>query len=189
MPPSAAIIALIVVAAALLLFVLLLFFIGYKKCPSDKVMVIYGKVGKNADGSNKSCKCIHGGAAYIVPFLQAYAFLDLSPITVEIDLPEVLTKDDVTLQIAVRAAVGASTDEALMINAAERLLNLSQNEIKEMCTDILESQTRLLISEKDSAEIKAHRQRLATDLHDLLSSVCDQIGIRIINLNLSKIQA
>ena len=47
-----------------IVFSLLLFLIKrYKKCPSDKVMVIYGKVGSNKDGSTRSAKCIHGGAS------------------------------------------------------------------------------------------------------------------------------
>ena len=47
-----------------IVFSLLLFLIKrYKKCPSDKVMVIYGKVGSNKDGSTRSAKCIHGGDA------------------------------------------------------------------------------------------------------------------------------
>ena len=41
-----------------IVFSLLLFLIKrYKKCPSDKVMVIYGKVGSNKDGSTRSAKC------------------------------------------------------------------------------------------------------------------------------------
>ncbi|MBR4873716.1 MAG: hypothetical protein IKV00_07755, partial [Clostridia bacterium] len=30
----------------------------YKKCPSDKIMVIYGNVGTNKDGTSRSAKCI-----------------------------------------------------------------------------------------------------------------------------------
>ena len=30
----------------------------YKRCPSDKVLVVYGKVGKG-----QSARCIHGGGA------------------------------------------------------------------------------------------------------------------------------
>ena len=37
----------------------------YRRCPSDKILVIYGKTGKNREGSISSARCIHGGAAFI----------------------------------------------------------------------------------------------------------------------------
>ena len=50
----------------------------YKRCPSDKILVIYGKTGRHG-----SSKCVHGGAAFIWPVFQNYAFLDLTPISIE----------------------------------------------------------------------------------------------------------
>ena len=75
-----------------IVFSLLLFLIKrYKKCPSDKVMVIYGKVGSNKDGSTRSAKCIHGGAAFIWPVIQSYEFLDLTPMSISVDLENAST--------------------------------------------------------------------------------------------------
>ena len=62
----------------------------YKKCPSDKIMVVYGSIGKNKDGTNRSAKCIHGGAEFVVPVFQSYAFLDLTPISIQVDLKNAL---------------------------------------------------------------------------------------------------
>ena len=64
----------------------------YRKCPSDKVLVIYGKVGTDKDGQTRSAKCIHGGAAFVVPVLQAYQYLDLTPISINVDLKNALSK-------------------------------------------------------------------------------------------------
>ena len=72
---------------AVLLFALVIMLVSrYKKCPSDRVMVIYGKVGSNKDGSTRSAKCIHGGAAFIWPVVQSYEFLDLTPLSISVDL-------------------------------------------------------------------------------------------------------
>ncbi len=49
----------------------------YRKCPSDKILVIYGKVGTTQDGQQRSAKCIHGGASFIWPVIQSYEYLDL----------------------------------------------------------------------------------------------------------------
>ncbi len=43
----------------------------YKRCPSNRVLVIYGKY----TGSPTGTRCIHGGAAFVLPLVQDYAFL------------------------------------------------------------------------------------------------------------------
>ena len=65
--------------AILFIFILLVTMIKrYKRCPSDRILVVYGKVG-----GGESAKCIHGGAAFIFPVIQDYQFLDLTPISIE----------------------------------------------------------------------------------------------------------
>ncbi|HEY9489375.1 MAG TPA: flotillin family protein, partial [Chryseosolibacter sp.] len=39
----------------------------YKRCPSDKILVVYGRTG------GTSAKCIHGGGAFIWPVIQDFA--------------------------------------------------------------------------------------------------------------------
>ncbi|MGN0588724.1 MAG: flotillin family protein, partial [Ruminiclostridium sp.] len=64
----------------------------YRKCPSDKVLVIYGKVGSDKSGQARSAKCIHGGAAFIFPIIQSYQYMDLTPISINVDLKNALSK-------------------------------------------------------------------------------------------------
>jgi flotillin len=50
----------IITAIGVIVFSFLVFIVSrIKKCPSDKILVIYGKVGNNNDGSSKSAMCIH----------------------------------------------------------------------------------------------------------------------------------
>ena len=54
------------VALAILVFILLMFLASrYKRCPSDKILVIFGKVGQN-----QSAECIHGGGTLVWPLIQ-----------------------------------------------------------------------------------------------------------------------
>ena len=55
----------------ILVLVILIIATRFKKCPSDKIMVVYGKVSKNSDGTSRSAKCIHGSVTFIVPSVQA----------------------------------------------------------------------------------------------------------------------
>ena len=105
----------------------------YRKCPSDKVLVIYGKVGIDKNGQTKSAKCIHGGAAFIVPVIQSYQYMDLTPISINVDLKNALSKQNIRIDVPSRFTVGISTEPGVMQNAAERLLGLKLVEIQETC--------------------------------------------------------
>ncbi len=96
----------------------------YKRCPSDQILVIYGKVG-SIDGLDTSSKCIHGGAAFIWPVIQQYEFLDLTPISINVDLRNALSKQNIRVDVPSRFTVGISTEAGVMQNAAERLLGFT----------------------------------------------------------------
>ena len=79
-------IVILVCAIALILFTTLIVIVSrYKKCPSDKIMVIYGAaIGNNHDGTPRTAKCIHGGAAFVVPIFQSYEYMDLTPMSISV---------------------------------------------------------------------------------------------------------
>ena len=88
---SPSVVITIVVVAVVLFSLLLVALTRYRRCPSDKILVIYGRVGKNKDGTNRSAKCIHGGAAMVIPIIQSYEYLDLTPISINVDLTNALS--------------------------------------------------------------------------------------------------
>ena len=128
-----------IIVIAVLVFVVTLAAIlrRYKRCPSDKILVIYGKTGKNKAGGVSSARCIHGGAAFIWPVFQSYAFLDLKPISIECNLTNALSKQYIRVDVPCRFTVGISTEPENMTNAAERLLGLTIENIQNLATDIL----------------------------------------------------
>lgn len=124
------------VGAVVLLAALITILSRYRKCPADKVLVIYGKVGSDASGKTRSAKCIHGGAAFIVPVLQSYQYMDLTPISISVDLKNALSKQNIRIDVPSRFTVGISTEPGVMQNAAERLLGLKLSEIQELAKDL-----------------------------------------------------
>ncbi|MBQ9111959.1 MAG: flotillin family protein, partial [Clostridia bacterium] len=125
----------------------------YKKCPSDKIMVVYGSIGKNKDGTNRSAKCIHGGAEFVVPVFQSYSHIDLTPISIQVDLKNALSRQNIRVDVPSRFTVGISTEPGVMQNAAERLLGLQLSEIQELSKDIIFGQLRLIIATMDIEEL------------------------------------
>jgi len=161
-------------------------FARYKKCPSDKILVVYGKVAK-VDGQHQSSKCIHGGAAFIWPVIQAYHFLDLTPLSIEVNLRNALSKQNIRVDVPSRFTVGISTEPGIMQNAAERLLGLQLTEIQELAKDIIFGQLRLVIATMDIEEINTDRDKFLANVTANVEAELKKIGLRLINVNVTDI--
>ncbi|MCH5162951.1 MAG: flotillin family protein [Clostridiales bacterium] len=177
------------IIAGVLLIILLVALLAkrYKKCPSDKIMVIFGKVGKAQDGTARSAKCIHGGAAFVWPFFQGYSFLDLAPISIQIDLKNALSRQNIRIDVPSRFTVAISTEPGVMQNAAERLRSLPINEIQRLAEDIIFGQLRLIIATMDIEEINTNRDKFLEAVSLNVEGELKKIGLRLINVNVTDI--
>ena len=179
---------LILIIVAVLFVTLAAILKRYRRCPSDKILVIYGKTGKNASGSISSARCIHGGAAFIWPVFQDYAFLDLKPISIECNLTNALSKQNIRVDVPCRFTVGISTEPEVMTNAAERLLGLRPEDIQNIATDILFGQLRLVIATMDIEEINADRDKFLAAVSQNVEAELRKIGLKLINVNVTDIR-
>ena len=171
------------VAALLFIFIILIVLIKrYKRCPSDRILVVYGKVG-----GGQSAKCIHGGAAFIVPVFQDYEFLDLTPISIEVNLVNALSKQNIRVNVPSRFTIGISTEPGVMQNAAERLLGLGQNEIQELAQEIIFGQLRLVVASMDIEEINNDRDKFLTNISQSVETELRKVGLKLINVNITDI--
>lgn len=170
--------------AVVIVFALLMGILSrYRKCPSDKILVIYGKVGSDKNGQARSAKCVHGGAAFIMPIIQSYQFMDLTPISINVDLKNALSKQNIRVDVPSRFTVGISTEPGIMQNAAERLLGLRMNEIQELAKDIIFGQLRLVVATMEIEEINNDRDKFLVAVSNNVEIELKKIGLRLINVN------
>ena len=83
-----------------------------KRCPDDKLLVVYGK------GPGR---CLHGGWTFVLPLIQDYRYMSLEPI--EVSAPD-------SSQLPITVKISTETAE-MMSNAMVHLLGLSTSEIQE----------------------------------------------------------
>ncbi|ADY53549.1 band 7 protein [Pseudopedobacter saltans DSM 12145] len=179
---------LIVVLAVVLFVTVAAILSRYKRCPSDKILVIYGRTGKNKEGGISTARCIHGGAAFIWPVFQDFAFLDLKPMSIEANLTNALSKQNIRVDVPCRFTVGISTDPEVMSNAAERLLGLPMQNIQELVKDLLFGQLRLVIATMDIEEINADRDKFLTNVANNVDNEIKKIGLKLINVNVTDLR-
>ena len=162
-------------------------FSRYKRCPSDRILVIYGKVGKDRAGVTQTARCVHGGAAFIWPIIQDYSFMSLTPIQIEVDLKNALSKQNIRINVPSKFTVGISTEPEVMQNAAERLLGQPVEHIQTLAEDIILGQLRLTIATMDIEEINADRDKFYTNISTNVGDEIKKLGLKLINTNITDI--
>src|SRR5262245_59497976 len=174
---------LIPVAVALVFFsILLMLMKRYRRCRSDQVLVIFGKVG----GGNTS-RCIHGGAAFVWPLIQDHAYLSLEPIQIEIPLKGALSAENIRVSVPSVFTVAIGTDLEVMNNAAIRLLRLSTEHTKQQAGDIIFGQLRQVIASMHIEEINKDRDKFLQNIQTSLEPELKKIGLVLINVNITDI--
>lgn len=173
----------LILVGALILFVTIVSLISrYKRCPSDKILVIYGKTG------GSSARCVHGGGAFIWPVIQDFAYLDLKPISIEANLTNALSRQNIRVDVPCRFTIAISTEPDSMGNAAERLLGLSPDQIQELSKDILFGQLRLVIATMTIEEINSDRDKFLDNISKNVDTELKKIGLKLINVNVTDIR-
>lgn len=155
----------------------------YRRCPSDKILVVYG----NKSGRS-SAKCIHGGGAFVLPVIEDYAYLSLTPIGIDANLTNALSRQNIRVDVPCRFTVGISTDPDSMLAAAERLLGLQSSQIQEMARDILFGQLRLVIATMSIEELNSDRDKFLEAITANVEVELKKIGLRLINVNVTDIK-
>lgn len=172
-----------IVAAALILFGLLMIVVKrYKRCPSNKILVIFGKIG-----AGQSARCLHGGGAFVWPLIQDFDYLTLDPIQIEIPLKGALSLENIRVNVPSVFTVAIGTDAPTMQNAAIRLLGLEGRAIMKQAEDIIFGQLRQVIASMKITDINADRDKFLEAIQRSLEPELRKIGLVLINVNITDI--
>ncbi len=153
----------------------------YRRCPSNKILVIYGRTGSGA------AKCVHGGAAFVWPLFQAYDYLDLEPFVVPIDLANALSQENIRVTVPTTVTAAVSNQPGIMENAAVRLLGQGSEQIRTQAQDIIIGQMRAVIATMKIEDINRDRQAFMAKVNEAVAVELEKIGLAVINVNIRDI--
>ncbi|MDD3886269.1 MAG: SPFH domain-containing protein [Victivallaceae bacterium] len=171
-----------VMAGLVLLMIFISLVTWYRKCPSDRIMVIFGKTG-----GNRPARCIHGGAKFVWPVIQDYGYISLRPLQIAVNLDNALCKQNIRINVPSVFTVGVSTDPEVMGNAAERLFGQTPEAITELAKDIIFGQLRLVIASMMIEEINADRETFLRAVEANVAEELKKIGLELLNVNITDI--
>ncbi|HEY6563897.1 MAG TPA: SPFH domain-containing protein, partial [Pirellulaceae bacterium] len=161
---------------------LMLLFKQFRRCPSNRILVIYGKTGRGS-----TAKTIHGGAAFVMPLLQDYAYLSLEPIQIEIPLRGALSAENIRVNVPSVFTVAIGTESSVMQQAAIRLLGLTIPDIRKQAEEIIFGQLRQVIASMRIEEINRDRDQFLQHIQNSLEPELNKIGLQLINVNITDI--
>lgn len=170
------------VLAILLASIVRLIATRFKRCPSNRVLVIYGKVG----GQN-TARCVHGGARFIWPLVQDYSYLSLEPIQIEIPLRGALSMENIRVNVPSVFTVAIGTSPDIMQNAAIRLLGLSTDQIRKQAEEMIFGQLRQVIASMKIEDINRDRDTFLEHVQTSLEPELKKLGLVLINVNITDI--
>ena len=154
----------------------------YKRCPSNRVLVIYGRTG-----GGRAAKTVHGGAAFVVPLIQDYAYLSLEPIQIEIPLRGALSIENIRVNVPSVFTVAVGTEPAVMQNSSIRLLGLSVSEVRKQAEEIIFGQLRQVIASMKIEDINRDRETFLNHIQTSLEPELNKVGLVLINVNITDI--
>jgi flotillin len=155
----------------------------YRMCPPDKILVVYGAIG-----GERSSKCHAGGAAFVLPILQSFGYLDLRPISIDVPLRSALSSQNIRIDVPASFTIGISTEPGVMENAATRLLDLGPEEVRNLASEIILGQMRVAIASMTIEEINADREKLVLAISRGVDTELNKVGLKMINCNISDIK-
>lgn len=176
------IVAAIVAATAFIFFTFVFLAKCYKRCPSNRILAVYGKVT-----GGESVRCYHGGGTFVWPLIQDYDYLDLTPITLHIPLKSALSQQNIRINVPSTFTVAIDTTAEAMNNASVRLLGLPIKGIEMMATEIIIGQLRLTVASLRIEEINQDRERFLMEIRKHIEPELRKIGLMLLNVNITDI--
>lgn len=158
----------------------------YKVCSADQILVKTGKLFGAKEG--EVAQVFHGGATFVIPFIQQYATLSVSPFTVDVNLQKALTKENIRVNLPSNFTLRISVDPAIMPNAARSLISLDDEAISAQAYEIIVGQFRAVVANMTINQINQDREQFLNLVEQNVNTELNKIGIEIVNVNITDIK-
>lgn len=174
-----------IAAGVVILFMLIAFLVNrYRKCPSDKILVVFGKT---SFGGGNSSKCFHGGGTFVWPLIQDYAYMSLTPMTINIPLTGALSLQNIRINVPSSFTIQISPEEDIVGNAADCLLNQDVDQIEDLARNIITGQLRLTVASLTIEKINSDREEFQSKIRMNVEPELNKVGLKLINVNITDI--
>lgn len=162
------------------------------KVPPNMVAVFSGRKRSIIDpetGQRRTVgyRLVKGGSSVRIPIIERVDFLSLNVMTIPLKITSAYTKEGVPVSVDAVANVKVGSDDIMLINAIERFLGMSQDQIRSVIFQTLEGHLRSILGTLTVEQINADRQAFAQRLAAESAADLSRMGIEIDVLTIQQI--
>ncbi|RDD43443.1 Flotillin-1 [Trichoplax sp. H2] len=132
---------------------------------------------------------IPGGRVFVWPIVQRLQRLSLNTLTLNIDTPNVYTRQGVAISVTGVAQVKVqSTNEEMLQSACQQFLGKTETEMRRIAQETLEGHQRAIMGTMTVEEIYQDRKKFSKSVFDVASSDLVSMGISVVSYTLKDIR-
>lgn len=153
-----------------------------KLVPPSRLAVVHGKGG--------SFRTYRGGRVFVLPLINRFDTMDLTPQTTTVVVESAIAKGIVPLTVKATVSFSVAKSERGLINAVKRILHLTNNwtELQAIATSIIEGHLRDSIASMTPEEVMSHKDRLIQSMIKVCKSDLEGIGLEITTMNIADVE-
>ena len=140
-------------------------------------------------GSKKGFRSLSGGRAFIIPLLNKFAKLNLTPHTIEVGVDSAIASGVVPLNVKATVSFGIASNEVGRMRAVTRILSLATDvgRLRQVASDIIEGHLRDSIASITPEQVMKDKDTLVAKMINVCKNDLENIGLEITTMNIADV--
>ena len=174
---------LLVLVGLIIITVLLQIITKMKIVGGNELGVVSGQ------GGQAGFRAISGGRIFIIPLLNRFAKLDLTPHTIEVVVDSAIASGVVPLNVKATVSFAIASNVAGRMRAVTRILSLARDwdNLRNVASDIIEGHLRDSIASMTPEQVMKDKDTLVAKMINVCKSDLENIGLEITTMNIADV--
>ena len=157
-------------------------------CRPNEILIFSGRKHRTPDGREIGFRVVHGGRGVRVPIVEEVVRMDVSNISINMQVSGAYSEGGIPLTISAVANVKVSTDRRFMANAIERFLGVPRAEIGRVAKETLEGHLRGVLASMTPEEVNEDRLKFAKQLQASANPDLEKLGLAVDTLKIQHVE-
>jgi flotillin len=157
-------------------------------CRPNEILIFSGRKHRTPDGREIGFRVVHGGRGVRVPIVEEVVRMDVSNISVNMQVNGAYSEGGIPLTVTAVANVKISTDRRFMANAIERFLGVPRAEIGRVAKETLEGHLRGVLATMTPEEVNEDRLKFAKQLQASANPDLEKLGLALDTLKIQHVE-
>jgi flotillin len=178
------------VIATIAIIVLMMFMSFIKSliwvCRPNQILIFSGRK-HNVDGATVGFRVSHAGLSFRMPIIETVSTMDVSLIPLELSISNAYSKGNIPLNVHAIANFKISSNPKIVINAIERFLGRSKDEIARVVKETLEGSLRGVLATLTPEQVNEDKLKFAESLSDEVEDDLEKLGLHLDTLKIQHV--